>query len=87
MSLPIEQELKFGDELSIVLVFLDGKEVLHIIDTATRLSYATFLDAHAAPYGQSVEGIRLAFVEALYIMHTGLPNNLRVDQGSAFTPD
>ena len=64
VSLPNEHDLKFGGELSIDLMFLDGKAVLHVIDTATRFSSAIFLDAHGATYGQSVEGIWLAFVEA-----------------------
>ena len=64
LSLPNGQDLKFGDELSIDLMFVDGKAVLHVIDTATRLSSAIFLDAHGATYGQSVGGIWLAFVGA-----------------------
>ena len=80
VSLPNEQDLEFGDELSIDLMLLDGKAVPHVIDTATRFSSAIFLDAHGATYGQSVEVIWLAFVEAWCTMYTGLPNRLRVDQ-------
>lgn len=68
-------------------MFLDGKAVLYIMDTATRFSSATFLDTHDAAYGQSVEGTWLAFVEAWCTMYTGLPNRICVDQGSAFKSD
>ena len=84
-SLPTEEDLVFGDELSIDLMFLDGKAVLHIVDTATRFSAATFLDSHGEKYGQSVEGIWLAFVMTWATMYTGYPNRLRTDQGSVFT--
>ena len=68
-------------------MFLEQKAVLHVIDTATRFSSTIFLDAHGATYGQSLEGIWLAFVEAWCTLYTVLPNRLRVDQGSAFTSD
>ena len=86
-SMPDESELVFGDELSIDLMFLDGKAVLHIIDTATRFSAATFLDSHGETYGQSVDGIWLAFCMTWCTMYTGYPNRLRTDQGSVFTSD
>ena len=60
--LPNEDDLKFGDEISMGMMFLDGKAVLHIVDTATRFSAATFLDANGGEYGQSVEGIWKAFI-------------------------
>ena len=74
------EDAKFGDELSMDLMFLNGKAVLHIIDTATRFSAATFLDAHGSSYGQSVDGIWLAFSETWYTLYTGYPNRLRVDK-------
>ena len=61
--------------------------MLHVIDTTTRFLSAIFLDAHGATYGQSVEGIRLAFVGAWCTMYTGLLNRHRVEQGYAFTSD
>lgn len=87
VSLPDENELKFGEETCIDLEFLDGKAVPQIIDTATTFSSGTFLDAHVATYGQSFEGIWLSFVEAWCKMYTGLPNRLHIDQGFAFTSD
>ena len=63
VTLPTEEEIIFGDELSIDLMFLDGIAVLHIIYTAARFSAVTFLDAHTENYGQSVYGIWFAFVQ------------------------
>ena len=42
VSIPNEQDLKFGDEMSIDLMFLDGNAVLHVIGAATRFSSAIF---------------------------------------------
>jgi transposase InsO family protein len=85
VSLPKEEDLIFGEELSIDLMFLGGKAVLHIVDTATRFSAATFLDSHTATYGQSVEGVWLALIETWFTLYTGYPNRLRTDAGSIFS--
>lgn len=45
VSIPDGEELMFGEKLSMDPIFLESKVVLHIIDTATRLSAATFLDS------------------------------------------
>ncbi len=87
VTLPTEDELVFGDELSIDLMWIDGKATLHIIDTATRFSAATFLDSHGENFGQSVEGVWMAFVNTWCLMYTGYPNRLRTDQGSVFTSE
>ena len=83
-SLPTQDSVKFGEELSMDLMFLDGKALLHIVDTATRFSAAAFLDDD---FNQSVEGIWLAFIQIWCTMYTGYPNRIRVDQGSSFTSD
>lgn len=46
VTLLLEEDLIFGDELSVYLIFLDGNAVLHIIDTTTLFSAATFLDCN-----------------------------------------
>jgi len=84
-TLPSEDEIVFGEELSIDLMFIDGKAILHIVDTATRFSAATFLDPPNAEYGQSVNGVWLAFLETWCTLYTGYPNRLRTDFGSIFT--
>lgn len=43
VSLPIYDDLKSREELSKDLIFLEGKAVLHLIDTAIRFSAAIFL--------------------------------------------
>ena len=80
-TLPSVDDIIFGEELSIDLMFIDSEVVLHVVDTATRFSAATFLKE----YGQSVEGIWLAFIEAWCTIYTGYPNRLRTDAGSVFT--
>ena len=57
VTLPTEEELVFGDEISMDLMWLDCKSVFHIIVTATRFKIANFRDSHVENYGQSVECI------------------------------
>ncbi len=87
VTLPTEESLVFGDELSLDLMWIDGKAVLHIVDTATRFSAATFLDSNGSTYGQSVEGVWMAFTHTWCTMYTGYPNRMRTDQGSIFTSE
>lgn len=79
-SLPTE-ELVFGDELSMDLQWIDGEPILHVINTATKFSAATFLET----YGLSTEGVWTAFMECWCSLYTGFPNRLRTDAGSIFT--
>lgn len=85
VSLPSIEYLKFGDKLSLDLMLLNERAVLHVVDTATRFSAATFLDSNGESYGQSVEGLWLAFVQTWCTVYPGYPNRLRTDQGSVFT--
>jgi hypothetical protein len=55
-SLPTGEGLAFGSEISIDLMFIGGKAVLNVFDSATRFNAATFLDAHSESYGQSSDG-------------------------------
>lgn len=84
-SIPSEEELVFGDELSIELMFFDGKVVLHIVEITARLSAATFIDSFWETYGQSVEGVWTAFVTIWCTIYTGYPNRVRTDKGSTLT--
>lgn len=79
-SLPPNKSV-FRDELSLNLQWIDGDAVLHVVDTVTKFSTATFLDQ----YGHSTEGLWTAFVECWCTLYTGFPNSLRTDSGSAFT--
>lgn len=87
VSLPTEESLTFGQKLSMYLMFLDGKAFLHVVDTSTHFSAATFRDAHGDSYGQSVNGVWLAFVMIRCTIYSGYPNRLRTDQGSIFAFD
>jgi hypothetical protein len=55
-TLPSEEELSFGSELSMDLMFINDKAVLHVIDSATRSNAAAFLDSHSESYEQSSDG-------------------------------
>jgi hypothetical protein len=68
VSLPNKEDIVFGDELSIDLMFIDGQAVLHVVDTATRFSAATFPDSHNGSFGQSVEGVWLALIETWFTL-------------------
>jgi hypothetical protein len=84
-SLPNGKEFSFGSELSMDLKFINGKAVLHVIDSATRFNAATFLDSHSESFGQSSDGIWDAIIDIWWSIHTRYPDCLRVDSGSAFT--
>ena len=79
------QQVKFCEELSMDLMFIEGKAILHIVDSAIRFSSAIFLDSQGQNYGQSVNGIWLAFLESWCILYTGFPNRVRTDAGSVST--
>jgi hypothetical protein len=84
VSLPNMEDIVFGDEISIGLMFIDGQAVLHVVDTATRFSAATFLESHSGSFRQSVEGVWLALIETRFTLYTGYPNRSRIDAGSIF---
>lgn len=58
-----EDNLLFSGNLNIDLIWLNVKAALHIADTATCFSAATFLYSNGATYGKSEEVVWLAFVE------------------------
>jgi hypothetical protein len=62
-TLPSGEELSFGSELSTDLMFINGKAVLHVIDSATRFDTATFLDSHSESYLQRSDGIWDPFID------------------------
>lgn len=85
-NITFRENLELGDELSTDLMFLNGKAVLHTIDTASRFSAATFSDAHGAHFKHSVQDICFSFVMVWCLTYTGYPNSLWIDQRSVFTP-
>lgn len=52
------------------VMWLDGKVVLNIVDTAIRFSAATFLDSIGENYGPAIEGVWLAFIQTWVTMYT-----------------
>lgn len=58
-----EKDLVFENEISVDLMFLYGKTVLHVAEIATRVSSATNLDAYRGSCGRFTESLCLALVE------------------------
>jgi hypothetical protein len=52
------------------LMLINGKAVLHVIDSATRFNAVKILDSHSESYGQSPDGIRNAFIEIVCSIYT-----------------
>lgn len=70
----------FGNALSMHLMLLDEKDILHIVDTATHFLAANFQDTYHINYGQSDQDVRLVFDMFSYTIYTDYPNRLRPDQ-------
>lgn len=68
-------------------MFLNGKAVLHVADTATHLSATYFLDRAGETFGQSVERIRIEFPICRCTMYNGYQNRMKMDQQYVFTSD
>lgn len=77
-------ERVFWEDLSLHLMFLNNHAVLHVIDAATHFSSAVFLEEKSG-YDQSVEGIRLALLEAWCLKYFRHPSWIRTDAESVFT--
>jgi hypothetical protein len=77
-------KLAFGNELSIDIMWIEGDAVLHVVDTATRLSATKYLDTNGAEYGQGVDGVWSALFDCWVAVYSGYPNKLRTDAGSVF---
>lgn len=48
VSLPKGESIIFGEKPAMFFMFIDGKTVLHAVDTATHFSFGSLVDAHAA---------------------------------------
>lgn len=69
----------FNRELALDLMFLDKKAVLHVVDTQTHFSAAAFLKQ------QTIEHVWYAFLMCWAAIYTGLPDEIKVDQGGVIT--
>lgn len=79
MSLADAKDLNFRDELSLNLTFPEESTVFHVVELATHLSAATFLDSHESAYIQSLDGIWLSFDETCCAIYRGVLKRLRTD--------
>lgn len=82
-----QRKIVFGDGLSIDVIFLKDKVVLHFVDTTSRFFAATFLDSRGMSSGKSVQGIWLALVMMSCLVYMGYSIRLRIDQRSFCTSD
>ncbi len=73
------ERITFNDVVSLDLMFLEGKAVLHVVDLQTRLNAAKFLKA------QSVNAVWSAFLQCWSNAYSGPARIIRVDQGSQLT--
>lgn len=71
--------IRFNEEVSLDLFWLDGKPALHVADMQTGFGNAVFLR------GQRVEDVWDAFVECWTTHYVGHPSMMRIDQGTQFT--
>jgi hypothetical protein len=77
VSMP--DSIVFNDALAVVLVWLEGKAALHIVDLHTHFSAAGFLQC------QSVDEVWTTLLTIWDCGYPGLPNFIKADQGSVFT--
>lgn len=69
------------------IIFLDGKAVRHVVDTASKFSGGTgFIHTEWITDSPST-AFWIAFVSTWCLAYTGYTNRLRTYQGSAFTSD
>lgn len=77
VSIPPEKII-FNEEISLDLMWLGKRPVLHVVDTHTNFGSASFLR------GQSAEQVWNSFIECWCAIYTGYPTKMRLDQGSNF---
>lgn len=71
LELLYQTKMIFCEELSIDLILIENKAILHLVDIATRFSNAVFLKSEGETFGQPVDGIWSAFVMEWFNMYTG----------------
>ena len=69
------------------IMFLVGKAVLHVVDTASHFSEATLLEAFGLEYAQISEAVRTTFMKTWVLHYLGFLNRMRTDHGSAFVSE
>lgn len=86
-TLPPEENLNFREDIFVDLIFLEGKTVLHVVNTANYFSVATFFHTHGASFRHNIDGVWLAFVMTSCFACTVYPNRLQSDQECVFTSE
>jgi hypothetical protein len=72
-------EVVFNKELRLDIMTINGKAILHVVDSGTNFSAARFLA------GQDTKTIWNTFLYMWVTMYTGYPSSILTDQGSVFT--
>lgn len=62
MSFPYGEDLKFGHEHSLGVIFLKGNAVIRVMNTATHFLAYIVSDSHVVPQDQRVNCICLAWL-------------------------
>ena len=75
------EDIIFNREVAIDLMWLNGKPVLHVVDTATNFQNAVFLKS------KSTDDIWNDFIDCWTSVHVGFPEIIRLDRESSFTSD
>jgi hypothetical protein len=71
-------DIVFNQEIRLDLMYIDGRPVLHVVDTGTTFGAATFLDE------QSFGSVWNALLRCWSTMYVGFPMSMLTDQGSVF---
>lgn len=79
-----EENIFFGDELSIDTTFLEGKAVLLVVGTANRFFTTPFTDSHRRRSEPSEEDVWLASKMVWCSVYIRYLNRLLTDQRSVF---
>ena len=72
------ENVRFNERVFIDIMYIDSDTVLHTVDEGTRFGAARFLS------DASTKTIWKAIAEFWALIYTGLPDQMLVDQGSAF---
>lgn len=67
--------------------FLNDDAILHIVDSATPLLVAQFLDAHGQSFKPSVEVMKLAFMNPWRFNYIAFSNRPHLNLGAALTSE
>jgi hypothetical protein len=70
-------DIVFNQEIRLDLMYIDGRPVLHVVDTGTTFGAATFLE-------EKFGSVWNALLRCWSTMYVGFPMSMHTDQGSIF---